>query len=86
MDELKKKNDEQAKLIAKMLSDNANIEQTGHSAPYKCSSCNTRVSYTFILPFIKATGLCPSCFHNDGEEDPKVKELQDQIKALKNGK
>jgi predicted Zn-ribbon and HTH transcriptional regulator len=86
MDELKKKNDEQARQIAKLLSDNASLEQSGHSQPYKCNVCGNRVSYTFIMQCIKKTGMCPSCYHNDGEEDPQVKELQDQIKELKNEK
>jgi len=32
---------------------------------YKCLSCNNRVNYTFILPFVKSSGLCPDCWHKD---------------------
>lgn len=68
MDEAKKKEKEQSGAIAKLISDNAAYEQSGTSQPYKCNNCGERVSYTFILPFIKASGKCPDCWYRDGEE------------------
>lgn len=29
---------------------------------YKCNSCGLKMNFTFVLPFIKATGLCVDCF------------------------
>lgn len=72
MNDQKKKEDELNAKIAKLLSDNAAHEQSGHSAPYKCNVCGNRVNYTFILPFIKASGMCPDCWHNDGEASDKT--------------
>lgn len=36
-----------------------------HGVPegYKCYNCGNNVNYTFILPFLKASGLCPDCWH-----------------------
>jgi hypothetical protein len=67
MDEQKKKENDLSQQLAKLLSDNAGVEQSGHSAPYKCNVCGLRVAWTFILPFIKKSGMCPDCWHNDGE-------------------
>lgn len=30
---------------------------------YKCGKCGMTVSFMFIMPVIKASGLCPNCFH-----------------------
>lgn len=35
------------------------------SQAYKCNMCNNNVNYAFILPFIKAQGLCPDCWHKE---------------------
>lgn len=40
--------------------------------PYKCNLCDDRVNYTFILPFIRKSGLCPDCYcKNEEEQDGK---------------
>lgn len=65
---MKKKEKEQNAAIAKLIGDNAAHEQSGYSQPYKCNACGNRVSYTFILPFIKESGMCPDCWHKDGED------------------
>lgn len=39
--------------------------QDESNQPYKCNICGDRVNYAFIIPFIKASGLCPNCFHED---------------------
>jgi hypothetical protein len=69
MDEAKKKENEQNAQIAKLISENAHHEQSGHSQPYKCAMCGERVSWTFILPFLKARGICPDCFWKEGEQE-----------------
>lgn len=37
------------------------------SQAYKCNQCGNSVNFAFILPFIKASGLCPDCFTPDEE-------------------
>jgi DNA-directed RNA polymerase subunit RPC12/RpoP len=69
MDDLKKKEKEQTAAIAKLVSENAHHEQSGYSQPYRCANCNERVNYTFILPFLKARGICPDCWHKEGEDE-----------------
>lgn len=40
-------------------------QKTEDNQPYRCKICGDRVSYNFILKFIKDSGLCPNCFHED---------------------
>lgn len=54
--------------LAKLINQNSH-EQSGHSQPYKCGVCGDRVSYTFLLPYIKASGLCPNCWHKEGSDE-----------------
>jgi rubrerythrin len=44
---------------------NEKEQKTEDNQPYKCNICGDRVSYNFILKFIKDSGLCPNCFHED---------------------
>lgn len=37
--------------------------EQGVPSGYKCYSCGNNVNYTFILPFIQKSGLCPDCWH-----------------------
>lgn len=57
---------------------------------YKCNLCGTRVNFTFILPFIKESGMCPDCFSNDTEDldklENQMKELKEKIEKLKGTK
>lgn len=32
---------------------------------YKCYSCGNNVNWMFIMPFIKNSGLCPDCWHEE---------------------
>ena len=50
------------------LNETKQEQEKNNHEPYKCNQCGDRVSYTFILPFIKASGLCPNCFNEDVEE------------------
>lgn len=29
---------------------------------YRCGLCNNRVNFTFLMKFIKDSGLCPDCW------------------------
>lgn len=50
---------EQLKTVSKELND----LKTQWDKPYECLKCKDKVSYTFIMPIIKQSGLCPTCFH-----------------------
>lgn len=43
------------------------VEEDGWDKPYKCGLCDERVNFTFILPFLKNSGLCPDCYWKDNE-------------------
>jgi len=32
---------------------------------YTCNKCKMPVNFTFIMQHIRASGKCPSCFHED---------------------
>jgi predicted Zn-ribbon and HTH transcriptional regulator len=66
--EQKQKDNDAAAEIAKLVDENSRLKESHLSQPYKCNKCGDRVSYTFILPFIKNSGLCPDCFSKDGED------------------
>lgn len=48
------------KLHEKTLED-LNLKGNG----YKCYSCGNNVNYIFIMQFIKDSGLCPDCWHEE---------------------
>lgn len=58
MENLQKEN-EQLKKSLKEKSDDS------WPGPYKCNDCGMRVSYTFVLPFLRSQGLCPDCFNKE---------------------
>lgn len=40
-------------------------ENDSWSQAYKCNMCGNNVNYIFIMPFMKAKGICPSCYWED---------------------
>lgn len=43
-----------------LKSENEDLKR--NNSPYKCAACGDRVNFTYILPFLRATGLCPNCW------------------------
>ena len=54
---------EELKKLHEKTLEGLNLQNEG----YKCYSCGGRVSFNFILKFIKDSGLCPDCFNKDEE-------------------
>lgn len=50
---------EELKKVHEKTLEGLNLQNEG----YKCYSCGDRVNYNFIMPFIKKSGLCPNCWH-----------------------
>lgn len=44
----------------------ARIEEAGEPdrSPYSCNKCGRAVSFNFVMAPIRASGKCPSCFHD----------------------
>jgi len=45
-----------------MTDEEKDIDDIEWEQPYKCSYCNLRVNFAFILPDVKLSGLCPDCY------------------------
>lgn len=75
---------DQKKLNEKLQKENdrLNEERDSWAGPYKCNSCGNNVNYTFILKFIKESGLCPDCFNKEDEPKDLDKEKQILINRL----
>lgn len=58
--------DQKIKELQKKLADEKNRQSIENdNGPYKCNECGNRVSYTFIMKFIRDSGLCPDCAIKD---------------------
>jgi hypothetical protein len=52
---------EELKKVHEKTLEGLNLQNEG----YKCYSCGDRVNFTFVMPFLKASGLCPNCWNKD---------------------
>ena len=49
--------------LIKELQDRANEAALPDRSPYSCNKCGRPVSFNFVMAPIRASGKCPSCFH-----------------------
>lgn len=59
MDRIPSKEELMAELVKQAEDQNSGSEFN----PYTCGKCNMPVKFTYILGFIKKSGLCPSCYN-----------------------
>lgn len=61
-DSVKKLMDQKDSLIKELQ---ARIDQSSEPdrSPYQCNKCGRPVHFNFVMAPIRASGKCPSCFH-----------------------
>lgn len=63
MDEAVKKLMDKKDALIKELQANAAEAALPDRSPYSCNKCGRPVSFNFVMAPIRASGKCPSCFH-----------------------
>lgn len=49
--------------VQSLESEKAKADDVGQFDGYSCAKCKQRINMSFILPFIRSSGLCPHCYH-----------------------
>lgn len=63
MDDLNAKIKQLQSHIASLESEKAKASEPDPFKASSCAKCGHKINMSFLLPVIKQSGLCPSCYH-----------------------
>jgi len=61
-------------LLKELEAGQASEKDLNVNAPYTCTRCNRPNNFNYTMKFIKDTGMCPLCYH----EEQDAKDLRDK--------